>query len=78
MEKVTVFFETGSYSVAQAGFKLAILRPQPPKNWDYKLELPCSISKIILGRRGGSVVKSRCCSSRRPEFSPQYLPTLGS
>jgi hypothetical protein len=32
---VQTFFETGSYSVAQAGLKLEILLPLPPRSWNY-------------------------------------------
>jgi hypothetical protein len=34
------YFETGSHSVAQAGLKVAILRPQPRECWDYRREPP--------------------------------------
>jgi hypothetical protein len=30
------FFETGSCQIAQAGFDLVILLPQPPECWDYR------------------------------------------
>jgi hypothetical protein len=40
-------FETGSYYVAQAGLKLKIFLPQPPKCWDYRHTLTQLYSKIF-------------------------------
>jgi hypothetical protein len=34
-----LFFQTGSHYEAQAGLKLPILLPQPPKYWDYRRAL---------------------------------------
>jgi hypothetical protein len=36
-----LFFETGSPFVVQAGLKLEVLLPQPPKSWDYRHAQPC-------------------------------------
>jgi hypothetical protein len=33
--------------VAQAGLKLVILLPQPPKCWDYRQVLPCLVIKYF-------------------------------
>jgi hypothetical protein len=35
-----LFFETEYPHTAQTDFKLAILLPQPPKCWDYRLTPP--------------------------------------
>jgi hypothetical protein len=35
-----VYFETGSYYVAQAVLELTILLPQPPEYWDYRYVAP--------------------------------------
>jgi hypothetical protein len=44
------FFEIGAYYVAQAGLKLLILLPQPPKCWDYRCNPRdfCSVAQAGL------------------------------
>lgn len=36
------------WNKAQAGLKLTILLPQPPKCWDYECMLSCSVHYLIL------------------------------
>ena len=46
--------------IAQAGFELAILLPQPPKCWDYICVCPCLTDVAIL--------KEITCGRRRPSI----------
>jgi hypothetical protein len=60
------FFETASYSVAQAGVELKILLSQPPECWDYK-HAPKCLAELPIWEVSPS--DSHWCGFYTPLFS---------
>lgn len=60
--------------VAQASHKHAIFPTQPPKDWDYKFEPPCLVSKVnskknnLVGENPAYNLERWLCSSRELKF----------
>jgi hypothetical protein len=74
--------KTSSYCVAQAGFELLILLPQPLECWDYGGVSPWAATPVIfstLGSTGLSITNHSCFHSvfsHQILFCPAFHPSL--
>jgi hypothetical protein len=64
------YFEAGSYYIDQAGFKLTILLPQPPKGWVCKRMNPASSSLLNVsdGQAGVGYTTLSCVDCYMQKF----------